>query len=86
MLYYDVIRIRKQFETGRYNVRTKLSKMFPRGLDKYELRCSDCSAKYRPDELAAADAHQNFRGHSIIVYYEGVGAIGPLYTFRRPRL
>jgi len=61
--------------------RSKLKKMFKRPLDEYVLKCSDCPRTYTPAELASARAHQNFKGHKIVVHHVQEGGIGPLNTF-----
>ena len=66
-------------------MRTKLNKMFKGNLDDYTLRCADCGMEYKPVQLAAARAHQNFKGHTLVVYHVLEGGIGPLFTFMKIR-
>jgi len=56
-------------------------RMFKRPIDEYELRCSNCPRVFTPAEIAAANAHQNFKKHTIVVYHTLEGGIGPLKNF-----
>ena len=46
--------------------------------ENWSLPCADCSAVYTIDQMASARAHENFKGHQVMVKHNFEGIIAPL--------